>query len=346
MSITAQAADPAEAAHTLRKPRNGRLRRSKRAETTTGQAVIAPIVAGADGSEESLAATAWAAAAAARRHVPLCIVHVVDHDPRPSVHAHVAGHDLADPFRHDPSHHARSVLAKASRRAIMAAPGVDLRAVVVYGHAGEVLTAITARVPLLAAGTRAATASPGLPLGSVALELASRAKCPVVFARASNSPVFHEIVIGTDGGDATAAAMEFGFGEANGRHATLTALHIWAHPQIAQLEGYHDWMLSVGPLNAGAAASLAEQVAPWRQKYPNVLVTESTVHGQPGRVLSMLSGHADLVVVTGDMIRPRLGSGSASVADVLLCHAQCPVAVIPASTQTTAEADPRVLLSA
>jgi nucleotide-binding universal stress UspA family protein len=33
------------------------------------------IVAGTDGSEESLAAVAWAAAEAARRRAPLCIVH-------------------------------------------------------------------------------------------------------------------------------------------------------------------------------------------------------------------------------------------------------------------------------
>jgi nucleotide-binding universal stress UspA family protein len=291
--------------------------------------VTAAIVAGADGSEQSLAATAWAAVAAARRRVPLCIVHVVDADAGHSGRAHLAGHEVAGRFRHDLAHHARSVLAKASHRAVMAAPGVELHTVAVYGHADQVLTAITARAPLLAVGTRGAAGFSGLRVSSVALHLATHASCPVVFVRAASSPVSHEIVVGTDGGDDTAAALEFGFGEADGRHARLTALYISALPHIARLESHPGWMFSVGPLNASAAALLAEQVGPWRQKYPDVPATESTVHGQPGKVLTMLSEHADLVVVAAGRIRPGPAPGTESVADALLHHAQCPVAVIP-----------------
>jgi nucleotide-binding universal stress UspA family protein len=308
--------------------------------------MIAPIVAGADGSEQSLAATAWAAVAAARRRVPLCIVHVVDTDSGPPAHAHLAGHDIAERFRHNLPHHARSVLAKAAHRAVMAAPAVDLRTVAVYGHAGQVLTAITARASLLAVGTRGPAGLPGLRVNSVTLHLAGRARCPVVFVRADSSPVSHEIVVGTDDSNDAPAALEFGFGEADDRHARLTALYISALPHIARLEGYSHWMLSVGPPNASAVASLAKQVDPWRQKYPDVQVTESTVHGQPGKVLSMFSGHADLVVVAGDRIRPGMAPGPGSVADALLHHAQCPVAVIPGIARTADEADRGVLLSA
>lgn len=53
-----------------------------------------PIVAGTDGSEESLAAVGWAAAEAARRRVPLSIVHVVD--PR-----HSSASAPAQPLPHD-----------------------------------------------------------------------------------------------------------------------------------------------------------------------------------------------------------------------------------------------------
>jgi len=110
-----------------------------------------PIVAGADGSEESLAATAWAAVAAARRHVPLCIVHVVDQDPGLPAHAH------ASRFRHDLSHHARSILAKAS------------------GHADLVVTV----------GERV---RPGLARGpdSVADALVHHAQCPVAVIPSSS----------------------------------------------------------------------------------------------------------------------------------------------------------------
>ena len=92
-----------------------------------------PIVAGTDGSEESLAAVGWAATEAARRRVPLSIVHVLD--PRfASAHAQPLPHDRAGRFRTDLPHRARSALARASRRAAQAAPGVDLRTAAVFGR--------------------------------------------------------------------------------------------------------------------------------------------------------------------------------------------------------------------
>ncbi len=208
----------------------------------------APIVAGTDGSEESLAAVAWAAVAAGRRGEPLCIVHVME--PHHSVaHAHLLGHDLAGRFRRDLPHRARSALARATHRAAQAAPGVDLRAAAVFGRADQVLTAVTARAQLLAVGTRGEGGCPGLRLGSVALGLASRAMCPVVFAPVTSRPVSHEIVVGTGDSDLAAAALEFGFGEADVREARLTALHAWAHPEASRFDSYHGWVMSVEPLN-------------------------------------------------------------------------------------------------
>jgi nucleotide-binding universal stress UspA family protein len=284
-----------------------------------------PIVAATDGSEESLAATQWAAAAAARRGTRLCIVNVMDY-PDPTTHAAPVRHGMSAPFRHGP-HHARSVLAKASRRAAGAAPGIDMHAVAVYGHAGQVLAAMTARVPLLAIGTRGTGRSPQR-LGSVARRVAGQAKCPVVLVTAETAPAFDEIVVGTDGSDDGAAALEFGFGEAELSNARLTALYVWPNPQAARVESNHAWMLSVGPANPNATARLAQEVAPWRRRHPGVLVTEDTVHGEPGRVLAFASGHAGLIVVD-----ERDGAGSAlgpgSVACELLQHTHCPVAVIP-----------------
>jgi nucleotide-binding universal stress UspA family protein len=286
-----------------------------------------PIVAATDGSQESLAATQWAAVAAARRGARLCIVHVVD-CPAAAPHAPLVRHDMPARFRHGLPRHARSVLARASHRAAGAAPGVEVHAVAVYGQAGQVLTAITARAPLLVIGIRGAGRSPRQRLGSVARHLAGQARCPVVLVTADTVPAFDEIVVGTDGTDHAAAALEFGFGEAELRDVRLTALCIWAHPRAAQLESSHDWMLSVGPANPNATAQLAQEVAPWRRKHPGVLVTEDTVHGEPGRVLTFASGHAGLIVVD-ERDGARSAPGPGSVACELLQHTHCPVAVIP-----------------
>jgi nucleotide-binding universal stress UspA family protein len=292
--------------------------------------VITPIVAGTDGSEESLAAVEWAAAEAMRHRVPLCIVHVVDphHGPAPA-QAQPMRHDLAGRFRHDLPHRARSAIVRARHRAAEAAPGVDLRAAAIFGRADQVLTALTARAQLLAVGTRGAGGFPGLRLGSVALSLACRARCPVVFAPVGTSPVLDEIVVGIDDCDQATAALEFGFGEADVRGARLTALHVWTRRQAGQLDGYHDWILSVGPVNQGAATLLSEQVAPWRDKYPDVIVTESTVHGHAGRVLALASRGADLVVVGGRRSELAPIRGVDAVSYATLHHAQCPIALIP-----------------
>jgi len=291
--------------------------------------VITPIVAGTDGSEESLAAVEWAAREAGRRRVPLCIVHVVDHQRGPeTARAQPMRHHRAGRFHHDLPHQARSALARARHRAAEAAPGVDLRAAAVFGRADQVLTALTVRAPLVAVGRRG-TGGPGPRLGSVALSLACHASGPVVFAPVGAGRVLEEIVVGIDDCDHATAALEFGFGEADVRGARLTALHVWTHPHPGELDGYHDWILSIDPVNEGAATLLSEQVAPWRDKYPGVIVTESTVHGHPGRVLGLASRGADLIVVGGRRSELAPAPDLDPVSYAMLHHTQCPVALIP-----------------
>jgi nucleotide-binding universal stress UspA family protein len=295
-----------------------------------------PIVAGTDGSERSLAAVEWAAREAARRRVPLCIVHAVDgRHGRTAARPQPLRYDLADRSGHELPHHARAALAGARRRAAEAAPGAEVHAAAVFGYADQVLTALTATAPLLVIGTRGAGGFPGLRVGSVALGLACRARCPVVFTPAESRPALREIVVGTDDGDPASAALEFGFGEAEAGGARLTALHAWADPRAGRIDGYQGWVLSVGLPNEDAAARLAGQVTPWRHRYPGVLVTEAAVHGHPGRVLVMASRTADLVVVGGCHDGPPAASGLGMVSYALLHHACCPVALIPQAARSS-----------
>ena len=141
--------------------------------------------------------------------------------------------------------------------------------------------------------------------------------------------VLNEIVVGIEDCDYATGALEFGFGEADVRGARLTALHVWTRPQAGQLDGYHDWILSIDPVNAGAATLLSEQVAPWRDKYPDVVVTESTVHGHPGRVLTLASRGADLIVVGGRRSQQAPVPGLDPVHYSILRRTQCPIAFIP-----------------
>jgi nucleotide-binding universal stress UspA family protein len=148
--------------------------------------------------------------------------------------------------------------------------------------------------------------------------------------RSAPSSAVGEIVVGTDDSDEATAALEFSFGEADVRGARLTALYAWEHPEAGRLDGYHDWVLSVDPVDKGAAVLLSEQVAPWRHKYPEVIVTESPVRGHAGRVRAFASQSTDLIVVGGRRgLAPSMGLGPVTFA--MLRHAHCPVAVVPGS---------------
>jgi nucleotide-binding universal stress UspA family protein len=186
----------------------------------TRSVTVAPeataIKQGERGSEESLAAVQWAAVEAMRRSVPLFIVHVLEHHSGPAADTQIVGHEVHRRgwARHDLPHGARSALARAVHRAAAAAPGVDLRTAAVCGHADQLLTALTGEAALFAMGTRGTGCGQfsRLRLGSVALCLASRARCPVVFTTAGSRPDVREIVVGADGSDEATAALEFSFG--------------------------------------------------------------------------------------------------------------------------------------
>lgn len=157
--------------------------------------MIAPIVVGTDGSEESLAAVEWATTEAARRRVPLRVVHVVDRCRGPAAdHAQLLGHDLTARLRRDPPHRARSALARASRRANLAAPGVDMRAAAV--GAGEARHGVAQPV----VGARGQQPSDAPPVRAAHTDHAGGSG-PSRAARANSSHARH-LIIGWAGGPA------------------------------------------------------------------------------------------------------------------------------------------------
>ncbi|WP_406264274.1 universal stress protein [Streptomyces sp. NBC_00191] len=68
----------------------------------------------------------------------------------------------------------------------------------------------------------------------------------------------------------------------------------------------------------------------WREKYPDVPVTESAAAGSPVPILLRAASGAGLLVV-GRQMRERPGSGpqTGPVTQAAIHHARCPVAVVP-----------------
>ncbi len=144
-----------------------------------------PVVVGVDGSATSADALQYAAEEAERRNAELVVVHAW---LRPVSSG--AGDML--PLVYDPSsleEEGRTVLNEALAGTVKHHPGLDPRAELLHGAAGELLAERSRQAQLLAVGARGRGAFAGLLLGSVSQYVIHHAACPVlVVRRAADEP--------------------------------------------------------------------------------------------------------------------------------------------------------------
>jgi len=153
-------------------------------------------------------------------------------------------------------------------------------------------------------------------LGSVALSIATHNPAPVAVIH----PDHHiggpgPVVVGVDNSPNSEAAVAFAFDAAAVHETDLVAVH-----------SFTDTVADGGEQEEHAA--LSEQLAGWRDKYPDVPVQHIVVHGRPAPILLAHTHDAQLVVV-GSRGRHGLTSlvlGSTSRA--LIAHSKCPVVVV------------------
>ena len=283
-----------------------------------------PIVAGTDGSEESLRAVSWAAREAALRGAPLRIVGTAELLPRMSPRAGASGStydtvtDVLDKDRD-------RALAAAAELAAKTAAGVLIDTDELTGPTAQAVTAAGSGALMLVLGSRGIGAFTALLLGSVSRYAATHASSPVVVVR-DESPAPHQLIgVGIADIESCRDALTFALEEASLRHAGLHAIHAWHTPQSDITRAGPVPTESGAQAAADAASQLAGLLDECGAKYPDVKVTHEVVHGHPGRALVGLSARADLVV-----IGRRAGApGPGSVRHALLNHAHGPVAVVP-----------------
>ncbi len=283
-----------------------------------------PIVAGTDGSEESLRAVSWAAREAALRGAPLRIVGTAELLPRMSPRAGASGStydtvtDVLDKDRD-------RALAAAAELAAKTAAGVLIDTDELTGPTAQAVTAAGSGALMLVLGSRGIGAFTALVLGSVSRYAASHASVPVMVVR-DESPAPHQLIgVGIADIESCRDALTFALEEASLRHAGLHAIHAWHTPQSDITRAGPVPTESGAQAAADAASQLAGLLDECGAKYPDVKVTHEVVHGHPGRALVGLSARADLVV-----IGRRAGApGPGSVRHALLNHTHGPVAVVP-----------------
>jgi nucleotide-binding universal stress UspA family protein len=281
-----------------------------------------PIVAGTDGSEESLRAVDWAAREAALRGAPLRIVATAGLLPRMRPHTSAGQYETVTDVLVDDRDRA---LTLAAERAAKAAAGVLIDTDELNGPTAQAVTESGAGALMLVLGSRGTGAFTALLLGSVSRYAASHASSPVMVIR-DEPPAPHGLVgVGVADTDSCRDALTFALEEASLRHAGLHAVHAWHAPQSEITRAGPLPTESSAQAAADAATALAGVLDECRAKYPDVPVTHEVVHGHPGRALVGLSARTDLVVIGRRPGEP----GPGSVRHALLNHAHGPVAVVP-----------------
>ncbi|WP_308163365.1 universal stress protein [Nocardia alni] len=290
----------------------------------------AQVVVGVDGSKGSDAAVRWAAGYAVHRGRELRLMHglgLVGVNTVAGAYA-VTAQDVIDAARAQ----GRNVITHAEHLAQLAAPEVRLSSAMTSDSPAGLLVEHSAEAFAVVIG---ATGSAGTlaHLGSTLLAVTAHAHGTVIVVPAehadrANAPV----VVGVDGSPVSERAIAAAFIEAAERRTSLVAVHACADWDIGHFAGT-DPFLGDAASEEAEKALLAERLAGWQEKYPDVPVVRKIYMSAPAERLREWSQTAQLVVVgsrgRGGISGLLLGSTS----NFLVQHAQCPVMVVHPATR-------------
>ncbi|MFF3886014.1 universal stress protein [Streptomyces sp. NPDC001914] len=284
------------------------------------------IIAGLDGSAESLAAAHWAAREALLRGVPLRLVHAKKWS---------SPGDLPVPPGDVRRHWAQRMLNETADELRASHPDVEIGTRSFDGRPAVELAGVAATANMIVLGSRGLGAVTGFVLGAVGMAVIQATVRPVVLVRASEDAVPHpagrhaarELLVGVDTRRPSDALLAFAFQEAAQRSCTLHAVHSWSLPPLMGYGAAYDPRVHA-QLQMSAEASLRDVLAPWRGKYPDVGVIARASIGHAATALVERSSDAGLVVVGRRIRRSSIGAHIGPVAHAVLHHVKAPVAVV------------------
>lgn len=299
----------------------------------------ASVTVAVDGRPESRTALRWAIAEGRRRGGLLRLVHVneapsVDgwYQPRDCDMAAIASA-------------AEEVLAEALVEARARSHGLPVDAVLLDGDRAGRLLAESERTDLLVLGARGGGRLAGAALGSVSSLVSARARCPVVVVRGVAGYPEGHVVVGVDGSALTDTVLAFTFDHASRQQLPVRAVLCWRPYAVSSLRRARTER-QARRHRLRAAEAMAEAMATWQDKYPEVPVERYVLERHPVDGLIEESLRANLLVV-GAYGRRGRGPALGSVSQGVLHHATSPVAVVHAcldGPQVTASEGDRDLL--
>jgi nucleotide-binding universal stress UspA family protein len=279
------------------------------------------IVVAVDGSPASNAAATWAARDAAMRNVPLTVVHAVA-TPTATWPPVPYPESMAVRLEDDGKKaimHAIKIAEDAMPEDGKVAIGRELvystptPALIEMSHEAEMVVVGTSGRGLLARGV----------LGSVSSTVVRHANCPVAVIHDEDLPDEQHapVLLGIDGSPTSERATELAFDEASRRGVDVIALHAWS--DVTTEVPFLDW----ATVEEEAQRSLAESLAGWGQRYPDVTVRRVVVRDRPAHHLIDAAESAQLVVVGSHGRGGLTGMLLGSVSNTLLHSVRIPVIV-------------------
>jgi len=278
------------------------------------QATRYGIIVGVDGSPASDSAVAWAADDAAMHGVPLTLMRV--ENPTAPTWAQAP---ILEELEGWQQAEGRSILAHAFKIAHDIVPddaGVQINGELLFSATVPTLIDLSGDADLIVVGTDGRGALTRGLLGSVSSGLVRHAHCPVAVIREEHSPEPHSahdpVLLGIDGSSTSELATKIAFDEASRRRVGLIALHAWCDRELVELPG-----VDPSEVKTQEERLLAEALAGWQERYPDVVVTKLLVGDRPARALVDTSRSAQLLVVGSHgrnvLSRTVLGSVSNAV---------------------------------
>ena len=277
-----------------------------------------------DGSAASDAAVVWGVGEAIMRRLPITLMHVIP----PVIVGWPVGPLYADmpEWQKDNAQHAIDHARKTLRASVGESEPPETRTEIVYSSVVPALIDASKDAWMIVAGSQGLGALGRLLLGSVTTGLAHHAHCPVAVIHSnesaapdSNAPV----LLGIDGSPASEGATALAFDEASRRGVELQALHVWSDVGVFPVLGM-DWR----DRESEGQEILAERLAGWQERYPDVRVERLLFCDKPSHWLLKQSEHAQLVVVGSRGRGGFPGMLLGSVSSAVIQAAKVPVIVV------------------
>ncbi|MEV6336005.1 universal stress protein [Nocardia vinacea] len=288
----------------------------------------AEVVVGTDGSEAADLAVRWAAETASQRGRGLRIVHGLDLAAAGSVYGmyDVIMPPVIDAIRREGA----DVLRTARRLAHQIDPGLTVETELSEANPAHLLIELSEAAHLVAIGAAGSGGTLSY-LGSTLLAVASHGRGAIVVVRDTGTEQqtrrVGPVVLGIDGGPASTAAVGAAFAEASERRTRLVAVHAWSDLYFDRIAGLPYAVCDHDAETTGQAI-LAEQLAGWQEKYPDVQVIRKVYLSGPRQALREWSRSAQLLVVGSRGRGGFRGLLLGSTSDALVQTAHCPVMVV------------------